>query len=130
LAKHGKDIERWFDRVPERSQRVDDRYPQPPSLTKAAGRDRRNEGNYLADLREIARSIERDAAQTLRRYRQEVGELEADARLTTETLWQLHKVRLMSQALAGEDAELQSKGAILNDDLFHRCRARLLGFDD
>jgi hypothetical protein len=121
-----QDMERWLEQVPERSPRVDDRYPQPSWLTTAGQQDRRNEGNHLVDMREIGRHIERNAARLFEAYQREAGQLEADARLVSDIKWQLHRTKKESVILGDEDPELQVKYALLDDELFHRCRTQTL----
>lgn len=121
------DIERYMgSKVPSLRDALEDRFPQPTWLSEAGQLDRRNEGKHLVAMRQIGRDIERRVAETYAEVTNELMQLDGEARLLTETKFRLERAQKESAVLAGEDPELRSKFAVLDDDFFQHRRSRIV----
>ena len=127
-----KDIERYLDQaVPVRRETLADRFPQPSPLTRAGQVDRLHEGRHLVAMRDVARRMELQAAETFAKLQSEMQTMEADDMLLTEVKLRLQRQKKLSQILGEDDPELRAAYSVLDDDSFHRRRASLMfGIDD
>jgi hypothetical protein len=120
------DIERSFGGlVPIQAE---DRFPAPPALSRAGQIDRRNENEHAATMRQLRRRAEADVARTAGRLFADVAEIEAAARVASETKFKLHDAHYRSRVLAGEDPVLQAQFAVIDDTLAQRLRSKLTGY--
>lgn len=105
---------------------IEQRFPQPPLLSSGGVRDRQASSEHALAMREVSRRMELQMARTYERMVTEVGQMQAEAKLQTELKWHLVRNHKESQVLAGDDPELKAQMAVLDDEFFHRQRARML----
>lgn len=105
---------------------IQQRFPQPQLFSSGGLRDRQAESEHALAMRAVARGMELEMARTYARLVEEMGHVEAEARLQTELKWALVRNHKESQVMAGEDPVLKAQLSVLDDDYFHRWRARML----
>jgi hypothetical protein len=84
--------------------------------------DRRNESRHILAIRELQREAIEGAAVEARNAFIKAAAIEAGRRGLTEAKFQLHRARTESKILAGDDLELASKFAQLDDDYYGYVR--------